>query len=259
MGLAEFDAIQRRKRGGGEDLSARVSELESLAGESVGGVPKPRGGGFLGVASGVLDLLLRPNFAVAGAAEEAFAPQGRGLGAVPGRVLSELFSGVGSVQGQKEGFGDIFKQAGFGTGGQVNPRIPFTDKTVPITARGTLGLALDIATDPLTYVTFGTSAIAKQALKATAKGARGALREFPLSKLGQRVRGQEIQRLRPVIQKRFTTAGVVSSAEKRSKLAANRLNAMRSSGKFTREQIGRVAEMERAGIAATVSIESNVG
>lgn len=41
-------------------------------------------------------------------------------------------------------------------------------------ARGASGLALDIATDPLTYLSFGTSAIAKPGLKAISKGAETA-------------------------------------------------------------------------------------
>ena len=68
----------------------------------------------------VLDVISRPNYAVAGAAEELFSPQGGGLGAVPGRVASELFSGIGNLKGQKEGFGQVMEQAGVGKLGQLS-------------------------------------------------------------------------------------------------------------------------------------------
>ena len=119
-----------------------------------------------GVVRRALDLISRPNYAVAGAAEEAFAPQGGGLSAVPGRVVNELFSGVGSLKGQKEGFGQVMEQAGVpqlgqlsdilgplyaehGTGGKF---VPEKGGALDITGRGALGFVGDVALDPLTYV-----------------------------------------------------------------------------------------------------------
>ena len=121
----------------------------------------------------VLDVISRPNYAVAGAAEELFSPQGGGLGAVPGRVASELFSGIGNLKGQKEGFGQVMEQAGVGEMGH------FSDLAGPLfnetgegwqfqrggwadpTGRGAIGLGLDVAFDPTTYL--GSGVVGKTA------------------------------------------------------------------------------------------------
>ena len=113
-----------------------------------------------------LDLISRTNYAVAGAAEEAFAPQGGGITAVPGRVVNELFSGVGGLKGQKEGFAQVMEQAGVGKLGQLSDILgplyaeagtggrftPEKGGALDITGRGFAGFVGDVAFDPLTYV-----------------------------------------------------------------------------------------------------------
>ena len=120
-----------------------------------------------GAGRNLIDFISRPNYAAAGAAEELFAPQGGGIGAVPGRVASELFSGIGSIQGQKEGFGQVMEQAGVGELGKLSDVLPFlfndTGEGAALqrggildpTGRGTIGLAGDIFLDPTTYLTAG--------------------------------------------------------------------------------------------------------
>jgi hypothetical protein len=120
-----------------------------------------------GAGRTLIDFISRPNYAAAGAAEELFSPQGGGLGAVPGRVASEIFSGIGSIQGQKEGFGQVMEQAGVGELGKLSDVLPFlfndTGEGMALqrggaldpTGRGTIGLAGDIFLDPTTYITAG--------------------------------------------------------------------------------------------------------
>lgn len=122
-----------------------------------------------GLGRGLIDVLSRPNYAVAGAAEEAFAPQGGGLAAVPGRVVNELLSGVGSLKGQKEGFAQVMEQSGVSELGKLSDVLPIYNDTgegaalkrggwADPTGRGALGLVGDIFLDPTTYVTAGGNA-----------------------------------------------------------------------------------------------------
>lgn len=127
--------------------------------------------------SSVLDVISRPNFAIAGVYEEIAA--GHGMLSAGQRLGRELFSGVGGIQGEKQGFGQVFEDLGYGAGGSMSGLLPsmfsetgdewfkytrggFWDWT----ARGSLGLALDIVADPLTYVTAGYGAIGRRAVKA---------------------------------------------------------------------------------------------
>ncbi len=111
---------------------------------------------------GILDLILRPNYAIAGAAEVMFGnnPSKETVG---GRVFRELFSGVGGLKGDKETFGTVLEQAGVPEGGSLSDIVGknWLTKRIDPTARGMLGLALDIGLDPLTYVTFGAGGAAK--------------------------------------------------------------------------------------------------
>lgn len=116
---------------------------------------------------GLIDLISRPNYAVAGASQELFTDKGGGPVAALERAGTELFSGIGGLKGQKKGFGQVMEEAGVGTGGSLSDLAPFiysdTGEGLPLkkggildpTLRGAGGLALDIATDPLTYVTGG--------------------------------------------------------------------------------------------------------
>src|SRR6185369_8056674 len=144
--------------GGSEDLPV-LEQAAQQAGAPAVAQDSP------GLFRRAVDLISRPNYAVAGAAEEALTPQGGGLAAVPGRVISELFSGVGGLKGQKEGFGQVMEQAGVGKLGQLSdilgPLYAETGKggrfrpekggALDITGRGALGFVGDVALDPLTY------------------------------------------------------------------------------------------------------------
>lgn len=143
------------------DLQAEADELQAQAvafGAPTTEEDKP------GVFSTVLDLIGRSNYAIAGGVEEAL--RGGGVGDVLGRGATELLSGVGGLQGQKRAFGQVLEGQGFGTVTLADV-FPVLDKTWvgALGSRGAAGLTLDILTDPLTYLTFGTSTAAKQVFK----------------------------------------------------------------------------------------------
>lgn len=119
-----------------------------------------------GAGRTLIDLISRPMYASAGAAEELLAPTGGGLTAVPGRVLSEVFSGLPGVEGQKRDFTQVMERAGVGELGKLSDILPIFNDTgegpalqrggwADITGRGVVGLAADIALDPTTYLTAG--------------------------------------------------------------------------------------------------------
>lgn len=124
-----------------------------------------------------VDVISRPNYAVAGAVEEILpSPHdpGRQFAAAK-RAARELLSGVGPIQGEKRAFGEVMERAGIGAGPSLSDLLPEgipgrtlvpyseTGEELPLqrggifdpTVRGTAGLILDIAADPLTYVTGG--------------------------------------------------------------------------------------------------------
>jgi len=160
--VASFsDTLAKRRRrgfGGGfapqaqglRALESQASELETL--QQATGAPdieqdKP------GVFRTILDLLSRPNFALAGFTEEVAGEEpsvGRGVK----RALTEIFSGVGGLQGEKRAFGQVLENLGVGTTtlGDAFPAIEGT-WVGNFGSRGAAGLALDIFTDPLTYLT----------------------------------------------------------------------------------------------------------
>lgn len=172
------EAFGAPKKAAGKDLfgsafgapqnSESLPVLEQQAAEV--GAPTPAQDSP-GLFRRAIDLISRPNYAVAGAAEEAFAPQGGGLGAVPGRVASELFSGIGGLKGQKEGFAQVMEQAGVGEHGSLSEILPGlfseTGKGIPLkkggffdpTGRGLAGFLGDVVLDPLTYVTAGAKGV----------------------------------------------------------------------------------------------------
>jgi hypothetical protein len=153
-----------------------------------------------GAGRGLIDFISRPNYAAAGAAEELLSPQGGGIGAVPGRVASELFSGIGSIKGQKEGFGQVMEQAGAGEMGKLSDALGFmyndTGEGIALqrggvldpTGRGAVGLFGDIFLDPTTYLSSGGSAARKFL---TAKGLKY------LSKEGKAVVAAEWKAIEP--------------------------------------------------------------
>jgi len=141
-------------RAGNDDLAAKAAELEALQQQfGAADIPQERPGVF----RTLVDLLSRPNFAIAGFAEEV-------LNDTPSvtrgtkRALTEIFSGVGGLQGEKRAFGETLERIGVGTT-TLAESFPALDGTWVgnFGSRGLAGLSLDIITDPLTYMTFGAS------------------------------------------------------------------------------------------------------
>jgi hypothetical protein len=206
MGLASVNRSKpEKKRRGGLSSVNRDARLtrdirkleEDVDVEQEGNIFERASRAVLGnfLVKRVLDVVSRPNYAVAGAYEEIVesAPWRTALeGGPPSKVLSdvfikpnkriarEIFSGVGPVQGEKQGFGEVFQDLGYGPGGSLSGLAPgaFSETGEGFkfqrggffdwTARGSLGLALDIVADPTTYLTFGTAAVGKRSVKAGA-------------------------------------------------------------------------------------------
>lgn len=155
-----------------------------------------------GAGRGLIDFISRPNYAAAGAAEELLSPQGRGIGGVLPRIGSEIFSGLGDIEGKKKGFGQVMEQAGVGELGRLSDVLPFlfneTGEGAALqrggvmdpSGRGAIGLAADIALDPTTYLTAGGGVTRKFA---TAKGVKY------LSKEGTLVRNSIYGEFKPAI------------------------------------------------------------
>lgn len=130
-----------------------------------------------GFLARTIDVLSGFNFAIAGFTDEI--AQGNSLGAALARSTRELYSSARSlpfggflpeVDAEKEAFGKVLEDAGFGTK-TLGDVLPFLEGTIigSFGSRGALGLTLDIASDPLTYFSFGQSAIARQLLKSGLK------------------------------------------------------------------------------------------
>ena len=114
----------------------------------------------------LLDLLQRPNFAIAGATESVLE------GEDPfARALRELFSGIGDIKGDKRAFGEVLERQGVGTI-TLADAIPLFEGTIAgnwVNTRGAAGLVLDAITDPLSYLSFGAPAAAKSIFAQTAR------------------------------------------------------------------------------------------
>lgn len=156
--------------GGGGGTESEIAALEEQLATSGGAEPLT---GFVDAAKGLggtaIDLLSRPNYAVAGAVEEIAKTAGSPMD--PGalargtiRALKELGSGLPGVKGEKRAFGEVMEGAGVGELGSLSdiasPLFSESGKglalqrggPLDITGRGALGFALDIAADPLTYL-----------------------------------------------------------------------------------------------------------
>jgi len=158
-GIAKSNPLFGGGSGGSEDLPVLEQTAQQVGAPTIAQ-------DAMGAARTAIDLISRPNYAVAGAAEELFSPQGGGIAAVPGRVASELLSGIGGIKGQKEGFGQVMEQAGVGKLGQLSDIlgplyaeagkggrfVPEKGGALDITGRGALGFVGDVALDPLTYL-----------------------------------------------------------------------------------------------------------
>jgi hypothetical protein len=166
-----------------DDIEEKVAELEQQAAEFGAREPDQDSPGLF---RRVVDVLSRPNYAVAGATEELL--QGKGVGAALGRAGSELASGIGDIKGQKEGFGQVLEQQGvgkLGSLGTIPEWVPLLHGT-EITGRGAIGLGLDIVADPLNLVTAGAGKgimLAGKSIPGTARTAAAvgsAIRSVPM-------------------------------------------------------------------------------
>ena len=118
-----------------EQLQAENTTYTQLAKSEGISTEKPRG-----LLSTAVDLLSRPNYAVAGAVDALVHGQNP-----LARIGTELGSGLFGLQGQKKDFMDVLRENGLPAGPSVGP----------ITTRGVIGFGLDILFDPLTYVGIG--------------------------------------------------------------------------------------------------------
>jgi len=142
-----------------------LAELEAL-GTDISGVSEKKEPPRPGLMMRILDLALRPNYAIAGAAMAAFKDP-----STPGSEFAGAWRGL---TGQEQyNFGDVLKEAGLPELGsiQVNPyyddpdrarrdprmHMSYGEPTTLATGRGVLGFAMDVGLDPLTYTTVGAS------------------------------------------------------------------------------------------------------
>ena len=177
----------------GTSLTDEVATLEQL--QQATGAPaiEQEQPGFL---ARTVDVLSGVNFAIAGATEELAT--GRGLGSAVGRFATELYSSARSLplgqflpklgDPQKKAFGEVFEGLGFGTH-TLADTVPMMEGTFIgelVNTRGTMGLALDIVADPLTYFSFGQSAVARLTLSRFAKfGLKKGVNKKGLAKLSE--------------------------------------------------------------------------
>lgn len=159
----------------------------------------------------VVDLISRGNYAAAGALEAAAAPAGEGikgtepaarLAAAGSRAGREILSGLPGITGEKRAFGEVLERLGVPAGPTasivVGAGVPGlyteTGEGAPLqiggpldpTARGALGLVLDIAADPLNLLSAGTG---KGLQIATEQGAK------TFTRAGGRAVAAEVARL----------------------------------------------------------------
>jgi hypothetical protein len=163
-------------------LEERARELETLQ-QATGspGIEQDRPGVF----RTLVDLLSRPNYAIAGFTEELLGEEPSVTRGVK-RVLAEIFSGVGGIEGDKRAFGETLERLGYGTV-TLADAFPALEGTWvgSFGSRGAAGLALDIFTDPLTYLTGGTSAAGRITFK---HGGKQVLRHLNKAGLEERAR-----------------------------------------------------------------------
>jgi len=167
-------STRREEKSDAERLQEKLKEEEELArkhGATAAAVEKVKKG-TVGAVEKVVDVLSRPNYAIVGGTEEVLnrAPTTDVLK----RAGTELFSGIGGLQGQKRTFKDVLADRGMGG-----------------KAGWTLGLGLDIATDPTTWTTFGVGAAAK-----AARIERGA-KQIALSAKGRKLAVELAKKERP--------------------------------------------------------------
>lgn len=180
-------------------LQERADTAEQLL-EASGSVPEPAPPTPL---ERISDVLLRPNYAGAGAVEELVTTGD--IRRAVSRASRELGSGlIPGVQGDKQTFSGVLADLGVGEMGHVSSLLPFLfndsgkgwrfkrGDIMDITGRGAIGFGMDVPLDPLTYVSFGTAPGASTVLQ---KGAVTGIRRF--SKAGLKAVGKAMEEEAP--------------------------------------------------------------
>ena len=177
------------------NLADRVAELEAQQADlGAPAIEQDRPGVF----RTIVDLLSRPNYAIAGFAEE-LAKDRSVTGGVT-RAMAEIFSGIGPIQGEKRAFPEVLENLGVGTK-TLADAFPALEGTWvgQFGSRGAAGLALDIVTDPLTYLTGGA---ARGALKVLTKSGEVALNAKGAAKFNKILHSNRVDRIIERIGKR---------------------------------------------------------
>lgn len=144
--------------GGGKLTASQLLAIQSAKhkghSQSFGDMIKSAGKGSLHTVAWTFDKILRPSYALTAAisAEKKAQRQGEGWG---GQFTSGWHGFVRGIEGkEKKGYGQVLQESGVLKG---HRRL-----------RGGLGFALDVGLDPLTYLTGGTTILAKSAEHAAA-------------------------------------------------------------------------------------------
>lgn len=146
-------------RGGLTALDRRAAQFQQMQQVAVKtglmqqGEEAPDPTGFKGMFFRVVDFISRPNYAIAGIADTLQGTGKEGEYAMV-RALRELGSGLPGVEGEKEVWSDVLEQRGVGEMGNLSDLIGENGLTRNFnpTTRDAVGLALDIFTDPLTFI-----------------------------------------------------------------------------------------------------------
>ena len=164
-----------------EGLSRELTRLEGIADVSDPSILERAGGGALTVLDKTLDIVGRPLFAIAGFTDN-LVNDGGNIGSALQRAGTEFFSGLGGLRGSKETFGRVLADANVSEGGSAS-ELPFLQGLfndtgegwkfakggiADPTLRGAAGFGLDIALDPISYLSFGTGRAAIKLLQSPA-------------------------------------------------------------------------------------------
>ena len=189
------DMISNRGSAGAGTTDGMVSSIIKQRKEEV----KPKK--FDNSLMGWLDRTQRINYAIANATKERLKrerdmkfgkriKEGLKTAVFPARRIFQDKKAIwqGLTGEKKTYFRDVLTEAGFkGSGGRLSQALPFmyskTGKGLPLkregildpSTKGTLGLAMDIGLDPLTYLSLGTTAVPKIGAKIGAKTGTKAL------------------------------------------------------------------------------------
>jgi hypothetical protein len=186
--LAEIMAgsTSKKKLTDAEKLPAEIEQLEGLSAEYGAGTPEQDKPGAIRI---ILDLLSRPNYAVAGIAE-TMLDEAPSVSKGAKRALTEIFSGAFGLEGEKRAFGEVLERQGVDTF-TLADAMPALEGTWigKWGSRGAAGLALDILTDPTTYLTGGA---ARGALLIGTKKGSVALSKKGLQEFSTILKGTEV-------------------------------------------------------------------